>query len=241
MDDSDREDLHEGMRVVGAALSGAGIPFALAGGFAAWVHGAPQSEHDADFVIREQDRSTAWEALSETELRVVDPVENWLFKAYRGDALVDIIFRLDGEPVPDEIFERADSFDVFGVPMPVMQATDILSEKMRVLTEQRCNYSNLLPVARALREQVDWAEVASRIAGNPYAEAFLFLLDQLDVVEHPALNADDDGVRLARQDDGGARQARRDDGGARPRRWDDGRSAAGGETESDDAAQPRIA
>ncbi|GAA4287314.1 hypothetical protein GCM10022262_16730 [Georgenia daeguensis] len=174
------------MRIVGAALSGAGIPFALAGGFAAWVHGAPQSEHDADFVIREQDRSTAWEALSETELRVVDPVENWLFKAYKGEALVDIIFRLDGEPVPDEIFDRADSFDVFGVPMPVMQATDILSEKMRVLTEQRCNFSDLLPVARALREQVDWAEVATRIEGNPYAEAFLFLLDELGVVEHPA-------------------------------------------------------
>jgi hypothetical protein len=237
MDDSDREDLHEGMRVVGAALSGAGIPFALAGGFAAWVHGAPQSEHDADFVIREQDRSTAWEALSATELRVVDPVENWLFKAYRGDALVDIIFRLDGEPVPDEIFERTDSFDVFGVPMPVMQATDILSEKMRVLTEQRCNYSNLLPVARALREQVDWAEVATRIAGNPYAEAFLFLLDQLDVVEHPALAADDGGTRQARQAGGDVRPVlRRDDGGAGQRRWGDGGAGEGGKV-----AESRIA
>jgi hypothetical protein len=241
MDDSDREDLHEGMRIVGAALSGAGIPFALAGGFAAWVHGAPQSEHDADFVIREQDRSTAWEALSETELRVVDPVENWLFKAYKGESLVDIIFRLDGEPVPDEIFERADSFDVFGVPMPVMQATDILSEKMRVLTEQRCNYSNLLPVARALREQVDWTEVAERIEGNPYAEAFLYLLDQLDVVEHPARSAVG-RVVPQRDADGGAEQGA--DGGAgrgadhqaRQLRPDDGAAELGTET-----AEPRIA
>lgn len=194
MDDSDREDLHEGMRIVGAALSAAGIPFALAGGFAAWVHGAPQSEHDADFVIREQDVSTAREALEATELRVEDPVENWLFKAYRGDALVDIIYRLDGESVPDELFERTESFDVFGVPMPVMQATDILSEKMRVLTEQRCNYSNLLPVARALREQVDWAEVAARTAWNPYAAAFLYLLDRLAVIEHPDAAADGGGT-----------------------------------------------
>jgi hypothetical protein len=228
MDDSDRQDLHEGMRIVGAALSGAGIPFALAGGFAAWVHGAPQSEHDADFVIREQDRSTAWEALTATELRVEDPVENWLFKAYKGDALVDIIFRLDGEPVPDEIFGRTDSFDVFGVPMPVMQATDILSEKMRVLTEQRCNFSNLLPVARALREQVDWVEVADRIAGNPYAEAFLFLLDRLEVVAHPDTARDGGGANIdggpwgdhplhdergTRDDDGAGA-----DGGARTRR-----------------------
>ncbi|MCK6212027.1 hypothetical protein KZX45_15900 [Georgenia sp. EYE_87] len=240
MDDSDRQDLHEGMRIVGAALSGAGIPFALAGGFAAWVHGAPQSEHDADFVIREQDRSSAWEALSETELRVVDPVENWLFKAYKGEALVDIIFRLDGEPVPDAIFERADSFDVFGVPMPVMQATDILSEKMRVLTEQRCNFSDLLPVARALREQVDWAEVATRIEGNPYAEAFLFLLDQLEVVEHPARTGvlgrgRADGGRRTREDDGGPGLARRGDdvGQLRPH----GAGAGSGE----ETAESRIA
>ncbi|WP_418607193.1 hypothetical protein [Georgenia sp. SUBG003] len=225
MDDSDRQDLHEGMRIVGAALSDAGIPFALAGGFAAWVHGAPQSEHDADFVIREQDRSTAWEALAATELRVEDPVENWLFKAYRGDALVDIIFRLDGEPVPEEIFGRAESFDVFGVPMPVMQATDILSEKMRVLTEQRCNFSNLLPVARALREQVDWVVVADRIAGNPYAEAFLYLLDRLDVVEHP------DTARAggAEDDDGAA--------GAVEARDDEGAGTGGVE----DLVRPRIA
>ncbi|MPV38017.1 hypothetical protein [Georgenia subflava] len=183
MDDDDRADLHEAMRIVGAALGGAQIPFALAGGFAAWVHGAPQSEHDADFVIREQDLSTARDALEATELRVEDPVENWLFKAWNGEALVDIIFRLDGDPIGDDLFERTDSHDVFGVPMPVMQATDILSEKLRVLTEQRCNYSNLLPVARALREQVDWDAVARRTEGNPYAAAFLYLLEALDVID----------------------------------------------------------
>ncbi|GAA4429743.1 hypothetical protein GCM10023169_32360 [Georgenia halophila] len=183
MDDQDREDLHEAMRLVGATLGDADIPFALAGGFAAWVHGAPQSDHDADFVVRERDADAAQEALRASVLRVEDPAENWLFKAWHGDALVDIIFRLGGDPVDDQLLERTDSFDVFGVPMSVLRATDILSEKLRVLTEQRCNFSDLLPVARALREQVDWSMVHDRVGDNPYALAFLFLLDRLEVID----------------------------------------------------------
>ncbi|UNX53897.1 hypothetical protein MF406_13075 [Georgenia sp. TF02-10] len=182
MDDRDRDELHEAMRIVGATLSGAGLRFALAGGFAAWVHGAPESDHDADFVIREADVAQAREALAATDLRVEDPVEDWLFKAWKGDALVDLIFRLGRDPVGEDMLDRTSEHTVFGVPMPVLPATDVLAEKLRVLTEQRCDFGNLLPVARALREQVDWAEVAARTADNPYAAAFLFLLERLGII-----------------------------------------------------------
>ena len=40
----------------------------------------------------------------------------------------------------------------------------------------------MLPVARALREQGDWAEVSRAVAGNDFAVVFLELLDRLDVV-----------------------------------------------------------
>ena len=40
----------------------------------------------------------------------------------------------------------------------------------------------MLPVARALREQVDWAEVSRAVADNDFAVVFLDLLDRLDVV-----------------------------------------------------------
>ena len=33
----------------------AALPFALAGGYALWAHGAPESENDVDFVIAEED------------------------------------------------------------------------------------------------------------------------------------------------------------------------------------------
>ena len=40
----------------------------------------------------------------------------------------------------------------------------------------------MLPVARALREQVDWAEVRREVAGNDFAVVFLDLLDRLRVL-----------------------------------------------------------
>jgi hypothetical protein len=40
----------------------------------------------------------------------------------------------------------------------------------------------MLPVARALREQVDWVEVSRAVADNDFAVVFLDLLDRLGVV-----------------------------------------------------------
>lgn len=182
MDKDERAQLREGLRIAGSALSAAEIPFALAGGYAAWVHGAPESDHDVDFAILEKDVERAKEALGNTALEVEQPVENWLFKAYHEGALVDVIFKVAGELVSAELLERAERFDVLGVNMPVLSATDVVASKLGVLTEHRCDFSALLPVVRALREQVDWAQVAQRNSDNPYAEAFLVLLDRLGII-----------------------------------------------------------
>jgi hypothetical protein len=51
------------------------------------------------------------------------------------------------------------------------------------LDEHYCDFSRLLPVARALREQVDWDSVRRDVAGNDFAVVFLELLQRLGVVE----------------------------------------------------------
>ncbi|MFH5823968.1 hypothetical protein [Georgenia sp. AZ-5] len=186
MDKDERALLREGLRIAGAALHAADIPFALAGGYAAWVHGAPESDHDVDFAILEKDVDRAKEALAATSLDVEQPVENWLFKAYNSGALIDVIFRVAGADVTTELLDRAERFDVLGVNMPVLPSTEVVTGKLLVLTEHRCDYSTLLPVVRALREQVDWAKVSVRTAENPYAEAFLFLLGRLGIVTEGA-------------------------------------------------------
>jgi hypothetical protein len=66
--------------------------------------------------------------------------------------------------------------------MPVLTATDIVVTKLMALDEHYCDFSRMLPVARALREQVDRESVQGEVAGNPFAAVFLELLDRLEVV-----------------------------------------------------------
>lgn len=180
-DDAARAALQDGLRLTAVALAQADIPYALCGGYAAWARGAPEPEHDADFVVREADVDKAKAAIAAAGLEVTDPAEDWLFKAFHEGQLVDVLFRMCGEPVTEEMFERCDTLEVLAVRMPVMEATDLMSAKMRVLGEHYCDLARLLPVARALREQVDWPRLRAEIEVNPYARAFCYLLDELGV------------------------------------------------------------
>jgi len=51
-----------------------------------------------------------------------------------------------------------------------------------VLDGHRCDFSELLPFARALREQIDWQQVRDETKHSPYAEAFLVLVERLDII-----------------------------------------------------------
>lgn len=178
----DQQRLRDTLKRAAAALKDAQVPFALAGGYAAWSYGAPEPDHDADLVLVEDDVPRAQQALREAGLEVAEPPEDWLFKAYDGSAMLDVIFRICGQPVTPELLGQAAVRDVLSVHMPVLPATDVLVAKLNALTEQTCDYSGALPVARALREQVDWAALRRRVDANPYAAAFVHLLERLDVV-----------------------------------------------------------
>jgi len=179
--EDERAALRDAVRLSAVALRDANIPFALCGGYAAFARGGPEPHHDVDFVIRPQDADLAREALAGAGLVLREPAEDWLFKAYHQEALVDVIHVLGGEPVADQLLDRADEMEVLAVRMPVLTATDVIGSKVVALAEHDCNFSALLPIVRALREQVDWEQVRARGKGNPYAEAFLFLTDRLGV------------------------------------------------------------
>jgi hypothetical protein len=181
MPDDARTALQDGLRLTAVALSQADIPYALCGGYAAWARGAPEPDHDADFVIREADVDKAKAVIGAAGLEIADPPEGWLFKAYYEGQLVDVLFRMCGQPIDEALFERCDILPVLAVRMPVMEATDVLATKLLVLEEHYCDFARLLPVARALREQIDWVRLREEVTVNPFARAFLYLLDELDI------------------------------------------------------------
>ncbi|MBD2894351.1 hypothetical protein amrb99_32750 [Actinomadura sp. RB99] len=166
-----------------AALRDAGIEYALAGGFAAYAHGAAVSTHDVDFVVRERDVETALAALAAAGMGHMDSPENWLAKVSDGEYFIDLIHTPSGRPVDGALLGRATEMAVGAVYMPVLPATDLVIMRLLAFSETACDFSGFLHVSRALREQVDWPYVAEETAGSPYAYAFLTLLSRLGVIE----------------------------------------------------------
>jgi Uncharacterised nucleotidyltransferase len=177
------DDLIETLKKAAAALRDAEVPFLLGGGLAAWARGGPESEHDLDLMVKPADADAAVRALAAAELRIEDPPEEWLYKAWDGDLLVDIIFEPSGGPVDDGMFERAEELDVSAVTMQVMALEDVMVTKLLSLREHQVDYESVLEIARALREQIDWDDVRRRTQESPYARAFFFLAGELDILE----------------------------------------------------------
>jgi hypothetical protein len=182
---SERDEVRDLLKRTAVALKQADVPFALCGGYAAWVRGAPEPVHDADFLVTEVDAERARKALAGAGLDVVEPAEDWLIKVMGEKAFVDVIWRTCGKSVESDLVERAELMPVLSVQMPVLDATDIVVTKLLALEEHYCDFGRLLPVARAMREQVDWDVVRRDVADNDFAAVFLLLLDRLGIATRP--------------------------------------------------------
>lgn len=180
------------LKRVAAVLRQAEVPFALGGSFAVYAHGGHSSDHDVDFLLRSQDVETALEALVEAGLTAERPPEDWLVKVYDEGRLVDLIYRPVETPVTDETLADTVVRPVHAIHMPVLSATTLMVHKLLSFSQHNCDFANALPLARSLREQIDWCRVRRETTHSPYAEVFLILLDRLDVV--PLGQTVDDGA-----------------------------------------------
>jgi putative nucleotidyltransferase-like protein len=171
------------LKKAAAALRDADIPFLVAGGVASWVRGGPSTDHDLDFVIKPEDAERALTVLEDAGLRPERPPEEWLYKAYDGDVLVDLIFNPAGLDVTDDLIERGEQREVEAMTMRVMRPEDLLVSKLMAMTEHTINYRSCLEVARALREQIDWDDVRHRTKSSPFGRAFFVIARGLGVVD----------------------------------------------------------
>jgi hypothetical protein len=178
---ADRDALRDALKRTASALKHDGVPFALAGGYALWAHGAPESENDVDFVIAEEDTERAAKVLADAGFELVRPPEDWLFKACTDGVVVDVLHRVVGEPVGADLLDRSEEMDLLGVRMPVLPATDLVSSRLRAMTEHYCDFGALLPHVRAVREQLDWGRLRAEVESNDFAAAFLLLTDRLGI------------------------------------------------------------
>jgi hypothetical protein len=178
--------LTDTLKLAVATLREAGVPFVLGGSLATWARGGPEPENDLDLMVRPSDAEAALQALADVGMRPERPPEEWLYKAFNGEVMIDVIFEPSGLEIDDPVFERAETLSVMAVATPVMALEDVLVTMLCSLEERRLDYSRLVAIARSLREQVDWPGLWARTSGSPYAKAFSVLVQELGIVERHA-------------------------------------------------------
>jgi Uncharacterised nucleotidyltransferase len=187
--------LEDTLKKAVAAFREAEVPVLLAGSVAVWARGGPETRHDLDFVMREEDAERALHVLADAGMRPEKPPEEWLYKAWDDNVLIDLIFRPRGLVVDDEVMARGEDLHVLGITIPVMSIEDVLATKLLALHEHELDYTSVLRVARSVREQVDWRYLRSRTRDSPFAVAFFVLCEELGILPEGATSSGAD-VRL---------------------------------------------
>jgi hypothetical protein len=182
IDEQPFAEIEHALKRAAAALNEAGVPFLLGGSLASWARGGPETRHDLDLMIKPEDVERALEALEAAGMRPERPPEEWLVKAWDGDTLIDLIYCPKGLPMDDDVIARGELLSVLGMQIRVMALEDVMATKLMALTEHSLRYESLLQIARALREQIDWATVRARTESSPFARAFFVLLEDLGIL-----------------------------------------------------------
>jgi hypothetical protein len=191
----DKQPLIATLKKVAYQLKQLDVPFVLAGSFAVYARGGQPVDHDVDFLIKAEDAERILAALVDAGFRAEVPPEGWLVKVYEDDRLIDLIFSPVQQPVTDETLADADMLPVNAVHMPVLSATRLMIHKMLTWTTHHCDFSRGLPMARSLREQIDWTRVHRETAHSPFARAFMVLLDGLDVISFAEISGMSESLR----------------------------------------------
>lgn len=119
------------------ALEEARVSYALIGGIAASGLGRPRSTQDIDIFVRPEDAEAVLTVLGSRGFRTEETNPTWLFKAFKEDVLVDIIFRSEGGfYFDDEMRGRTFKINYHGREVPIVSAEDFILIKCAVHSEE---------------------------------------------------------------------------------------------------------
>lgn len=149
------------------ALERAGLPYALIGGVASSGFGRPRSTRDIDLFVKPEDAPRALDLLAETGFRAERTDPRWLFKAFKHDIMVDIIFRSTGNIyLDDEMLGRAVRHEFHGHAARFIPPEDLLIMKAVVHDEAGPRHWHDALAVIASRE-LDWDYLIRRAQRAP--------------------------------------------------------------------------
>src|SRR4051812_44544045 len=79
------------------AMQESGIRYVFIGGIASGGLGRPRSTHDIDIFVKPEDAQLTLQALNKHGFRTERTDPSWLYKGFKENILVDVIFKSKGE------------------------------------------------------------------------------------------------------------------------------------------------
>ena len=156
------EDLQATFADAVEALRAAEVPYLLIGGLSASAFARPRITDDIDVFVRPDMARKVLQTLDAAGFDTEETDDRWLYKAFKRGVLVDVIFRSSGDVyVDDEMLERADLQEHWGVTAPLISPEDLLVIKAVATTEHGSHhwYDALAVIARC---PLDWAYLMRR-------------------------------------------------------------------------------
>jgi predicted nucleotidyltransferase len=157
-----------------SALDESGLPYALMGGIAVAALGSQRFTHDIDIFVKPEDAETALEVLEAKGFRTEKTDLLWLFKGFKNDVLVDVIFKSAGTVRLDqEMLERSRIVEFYGRKIRALGPEDLFVIKALVLNEHCLNFdekclrhlSDVLGLIRSC--EIDWDYILKRARLGP--------------------------------------------------------------------------
>lgn len=160
----DPEELNARARAI-QLLQAAGIPFLVGGAYAYSTYtGIYRDTKDLDLFPRKHDAERALHVLEADGWRIHRKDEVWLYKAYKGEWFVDVIFSSGNgvATVDDAWFEHASRSVVFDQEVLIAPAEEIIWSKAFVCERERFDGAEINHLIRSIGRQLDWPRLMAR-------------------------------------------------------------------------------
>ena len=143
------------------------IDYVLIGGQASALLGRPRCSSDVDLLVTPEDAPHALDALERIGFHTERINPHWLFKAFRRDVLVDLLFKVRGEIyLDDEMLRRSTIRRFRGTHVRVVPPEDLIVMKAIVHDEETPRHWGdalaILPVT-----EIDWEYLLMRSQRAP--------------------------------------------------------------------------
>lgn len=119
------------------AVEEAGYRFLVLGGLASSLVGRPRWTHDIDFLVRPDDAVGVLRVLRDAGFQTEETDPVWIYKAFKQDVMVDVIFMVTGGIYLDqEMEQRSVLRDYDGIPVRIPSPEDQVVIKAIVHREE---------------------------------------------------------------------------------------------------------